>query len=218
MTVIADCDLAADDLAIGRAVPEGARVELARVSERPEGAVGYFWVTGGPAERLRSRLAEQRVVERVGRLDGPERTDGGDSRRFHGRYRVDREALLAAAFDHDGTVLEATGDADQWSLLLQFPDENRFGRFRHSVTRDHAASLAVDRVYAPADDESPATVLTPRQRETLVTAYEEGYFDVPRRITLVDLAENLGVSDQAVSERLRRGEAELVRTQLLDGD
>jgi predicted DNA binding protein len=38
----------------------------------------------------------------------------------------------------------------------------------------------------------------------LVAAVEEGYFAVPRRTTLVEIAEGIRVSDQAVSERLRR--------------
>jgi hypothetical protein len=47
-------------------------------------------------------------------------------------------------------------------------------------------------------------LLTPVQRRTLVVAIEQGYFEIPRQSTLDDLAADLGVSKQAVSERLRR--------------
>jgi predicted DNA binding protein len=51
----------------------------------------------------------------------------------------------------------------------------------------------------------PRDRLTARQRETLRLAHERGYFEIPREVTLDDLADELGVSNQAVSERLRRG-------------
>jgi hypothetical protein len=46
--------------------------------------------------------------------------------------------------------------------------------------------------------------------EALVLAVERGYYDIPRQCTTAQLAAVLGVSDQAVSERLRRGIATLV--------
>jgi hypothetical protein len=33
---------------------------------------------------------------------------------------------------------------------------------------------------------------------------EGGYYDIPRRMSTKDLAEEFGVSDQAITERLRR--------------
>jgi predicted DNA binding protein len=33
-------------------------------------------------------------------------------------------------------------------------------------------------------------------------AYERGFFEIPRRVTLDELGEELGISNQSVSERL----------------
>lgn len=44
--------------------------------------------------------------------------------------------------------------------------------------------------------------LTDRQRETLVTAYEMGYFDNPRGTTAVECAESLGISQSTFSQHL----------------
>ena len=52
--------------------------------------------------------------------------------------------------------------------------------------------------------------------EALVLAVERGYYDIPRQCTTAQLAAVLGVSDQAVSERLRRGIATLVEGTLGD--
>lgn len=48
--------------------------------------------------------------------------------------------------------------------------------------------------------------LTDRQRDVLLYAYEEGYYDVPRRTTLSDLARELDVDESTVAEHLRRAE------------
>lgn len=47
--------------------------------------------------------------------------------------------------------------------------------------------------------------LTTGQRDLVVAAYEAGYFDVPRETTLVELGEELEISDSAVSQRLAVG-------------
>nr|WP_084383819.1 helix-turn-helix domain-containing protein [Halalkalicoccus paucihalophilus] len=52
--------------------------------------------------------------------------------------------------------------------------------------------------------------LTPIQRETLLLAIERGYYEIPRQCTTLKLAEELGVSDQAITERLRRAIVTLV--------
>jgi predicted DNA binding protein len=42
-------------------------------------------------------------------------------------------------------------------------------------------------------------------------AVRRGYYDIPRRTSMGELAAELGISDQAVSERLRRAIVALVR-------
>jgi predicted DNA binding protein len=58
--------------------------------------------------------------------------------------------------------------------------------------------------------------LTERQYETVVSAYEHGYYDVPRKINQEELAEYFGISHQALSERLRRGHRNLIANTLFD--
>jgi len=49
----------------------------------------------------------------------------------------------------------------------------------------------------------------------LTTAVERGYFKVPRRISLVDIADEHGISDVEASERLRT-EIDIVLREHLD--
>ncbi|MFD1512508.1 helix-turn-helix domain-containing protein [Halomarina rubra] len=60
------------------------------------------------------------------------------------------------------------------------------------------------------DDQLNGVPLTPHEREVLLTALDRGYFEVPRRISIVALAEEVGVSDREVTEHLRRAMAKVL--------
>ncbi len=52
--------------------------------------------------------------------------------------------------------------------------------------------------------------LTEKQEEMLIVAYLMGYYSFPRRISLRELAERLGISVSTLAEHLRRAEAKVV--------
>ncbi len=58
--------------------------------------------------------------------------------------------------------------------------------------------------------DSPLAALTDRQREVLGTAYEMGYYDVPRTVGTADVAADLGVDPSTVAEHLQRAERNLI--------
>lgn len=60
------------------------------------------------------------------------------------------------------------------------------------------------------DLESVLPDLSPRQRETLLVAYEEGYYEIPRKTTTDELASRLGVERRTAEDHLRRAENKLV--------
>lgn len=57
-----------------------------------------------------------------------------------------------------------------------------------------------------------ARLLTPRQRIVFDAAMHEGYWETPRRITLTNLAENIGVSKSTLSVQLHRIEGMVFNT------
>lgn len=59
--------------------------------------------------------------------------------------------------------------------------------------------------------------LTHRQREVVRTAYEMGYYEIPRRVSTVDVAAELELDQSTVSEHLQRAEHNLL-THVLDAD
>jgi Predicted DNA binding protein len=58
--------------------------------------------------------------------------------------------------------------------------------------------------------------LTDTQREALVLAYERGYFNSPRESSLEAIGEELGITQQSLSSRLRRGHRRLIENTLID--
>ena len=72
------------------------------------------------------------------------------------------------------------------------------------------AGFRLHRLTRDGDPEPPGDGLTDRQEEALRIAYERGYFEIPRRATLDDVAAELGITPSSASERLRRAQTELV--------
>lgn len=55
-----------------------------------------------------------------------------------------------------------------------------------------------------------SSLLTDRQQELLELAVSEGYYEMPRRVTLSDLADQVNVSAGTVGEHLRKIEAKVI--------
>jgi len=53
-------------------------------------------------------------------------------------------------------------------------------------------------------------IVTRRQEEIVKTAYERGYYDYPRRITIRELAKIFGISPSTLSEILQRAERNII--------
>ena len=75
--------------------------------------------------------------------------------------------------------------------------------------------VKLERIY-PLESEARETPsqrwdLTPAQEESLRTALEMGYFEIPRATSTEAVADELGISKSAFLERLRRGEQALFR-------
>ncbi|WP_297092440.1 helix-turn-helix domain-containing protein [Thermococcus sp.] len=59
-------------------------------------------------------------------------------------------------------------------------------------------------------ESSPLSKLTKRQAEVLLLAYKSGYFDTPRRVTLRELSQMLGLSPSTVKEHLRKAQRKVL--------
>lgn len=58
--------------------------------------------------------------------------------------------------------------------------------------------------------------LTPRQKQIFLSAYNAGYFDIERRISMTDLARDLNISTKSLQEMLRRSILKVVTQYIKD--
>lgn len=216
MSVIVDVRVPASGFELGRAlrVQFGERVELETLVPLGERAIPLLWVYHVDREAFVASATAHPSVRELREMDAFD-----DRSLFALEWAVETDGVLRAIVSNGGQLLEATGSHEEWRLELRFPDHEAVSAFRAACDGANVP-LTVRRVVHPDGDDERDYGLTALQRETLLLAVESGYYDVPRRCTTVELGEKLGVSDQAVTERLRRGIATLVTNVFVasDGD
>ncbi|WP_010612731.1 helix-turn-helix domain-containing protein [Halococcus hamelinensis] len=107
-------------------------------------------------------------------------------------------------------LLGATITRHGATVRMEFPDHEALSTYRDwclEHDRDFSLNSLTD---ARSESTLDSQSLTSSQREILSLAIEHGYFGIPRGISMVELAAECGVSDQAASERLRRGLSNLL--------
>lgn len=174
----------------------------------------FFWAEGDDLDAFESGLAADPTVSRPTVLA---ETEG---RRLY-RVTFTEAGEAAATFrtwgELDLVMLESRATVDDWHVRIQLPDREALSGFVDAC-RDRGLSFGIDAIYSANDGvDELGGVLTDVQREALVVAHEAGYFEIPRSASLEDVADRLGVSPQAASERLRRGMAAVVETRLRRG-
>lgn len=208
LVVITDISIAADQFELGRLFEPypDVEIEVERVIPTRRNLVPLFWVSGAPSAEVEELLAEAPLVEGVEVL-----TEADDRTLF----RVDWSPTVDPFFDplveSQGEVLRAKGGPDAWEFRVQFTDRAAFRTFREGCT-DRDVDVELLRLYDPTPPDTEDTLLTDPQRDALVAAHDAGYWKVPRGTTVGELGGRLGISAQAVSERLRRGTDRLVDT------
>lgn len=108
-----------------------------------------------------------------------------------------------------GELLGGRATNGRWEIDMRFPDREAFTNY-HEFLAARGVELELHRLADGPSVQPDDAVITDSQREALALALEHGFFDVPRETGLTTIAETLGISEQAVSERLRRGQARLV--------
>jgi DNA-binding CsgD family transcriptional regulator len=116
--------------------------------------------------------------------------------------------------------------AETYALIIETPIEFVHGNsVGMTVIGDHemlraatdempeSLTIAVDQVgtYAP-DRRDMLSTLTDRQLEVFRTAVELGYYEIPRRATHEEIADQLGCAPSTVDEHLRKAESRVLQS------
>ncbi|MDJ1434444.1 helix-turn-helix domain-containing protein [Halostagnicola sp. A-GB9-2] len=208
MTTVVELEVPAERLGLARTFDRVQTFEF-----QVSGLIGegppLVYVSGPERERVESALERDPSVDVIATLD-----DASDGRwllrlEFNQGIKTFQEIVS----ENDGAILEASGQDGTWSVKLLFHDREAVSEC-HSLFEQHEFAATVTRVSSMNDTSNGQTPLTEIQYETILKAHELGYFDVPRQVTLEELASELDISHQALSERLRRSHSALVSAEL----
>ncbi|AUV80740.1 helix-turn-helix domain-containing protein [Salinigranum rubrum] len=215
MSVITELRVAPDEFELGRLMnlSDHTTVVLERMVPLGQTPVPFFRVRDADRDTFEGTLQRHPSVETLTRLH---RQDGETL--YALEWIASRDRFFSAMTETGAQLVSATGTPDSWTFELRFPSHEALSRF-HEYCEEADIPITVDRIYSPTTPGmGPWFGLTPEQRTTLVSAVRGGYYDIPRRMSTQDLADEFGISDQAITERLRRGIASLVEHTLLPTD
>jgi predicted DNA binding protein len=213
--VVLEFAVPAETLALSKTLEEfpDIIIEFEQLVPTNHSPLPYFWATDGNTPAFQETVADDPHVARItkvttfeeGALYGLEWSEGTDGLLEWSHTNGDRIA-----------VLHARGQADEWALKLRFPDRATLWSFRNFCD-DRGIDLRIIRLYDLLQPKMGEYNITAKQREALLRALEMGHFAIPREATLEDVAESLDISARATSERLRRGQTNLVSNTLTIG-
>lgn len=206
-TVIVDIAVPGEALSIGRPFAKYPHVELTleQISQTADENVALVWVAADEASALQEALREDSLSKRVEAL-----TEIGGRTLLEIRLTAELDAICSTVADANAEVISGERSATEWELRLHFRTREQFGAFR-AASRKLGLPIRIRRIFNPTwpTEENP---LTEEQTDALATAWKNGYFEVPRRCSLQEVAAELNISDNSASQRIRRGLSTLVGT------
>lgn len=216
MSTIAAVELDTEEFALGHSLPSltNGKLEVVRVAATNETTVvPYVRVTGENLDEFDEALDADPSVKSWRLVD-----DLGDERLYRMEWIEDILLIVHLLLEEEGVVLEMHGHPDEWRLRILLPDRNSLTETAQ-FCEDRDITFVIKHIYELNGSVGRGQYgLSKDQYEVLTTALERGYFDVPRNVTMGDLASQLGISQQAVSERLRRGHKNLLESTLDVGE
>ena len=215
MSVITELRFRSADFELGRILRvEGiTSIELETLVPIGNATVPLFWIHNATRDSFIETVQRHPAVNCASEVDVFE-----DRTLFMLDWDANHDHLFRGIGENEGQLLSATGTPETWDFELRFPGHDALSEFM-THCEDAQVLLEVIRVYNPAKpDAGPWYGLTGSQREAITLAVEMGYYDIPRGCTTKELADELGISDQAVTERLRRAIVALATYTLLPSE
>lgn len=212
MSVIAHLRIPSDSFELGRILDlqRGASVELENMVPLGEKAVPFISIHDAAHEAFEENVRNHPSVEGLRTV-----SQHDDQTLYALDWEVSRDLFFQGMMETDAQLLSATGTTDAWEFELRFPDHQKLSAFQEYCLDAHI-KLEVGRIYNPTrPGQGPWYGLTNTQRDTFLRAVQGGYYSIPRRMSTQDLAEEFDISDQAVTERLRRAIVTLVENTLI---
>ncbi|WP_138006508.1 helix-turn-helix domain-containing protein [Halalkalirubrum salinum] len=211
MSVVAEFTIDADEFLLGQIFSQDsvAHLELECVVPASRQIMPYVWIYGNGLDQTESSIRDSEQVETLTKLD---QTD--DSALYRIEWGDEQEGLIDGIIETNATILEARRK-EKWFFRIRFDSHRQLTAF-NTFCRRHSISVKLHNLYSLTDSGTPPKFeLTDSQRETLFQAVRDGYFEVPRRTTLGEVGDKIGITEQTASENLRRGANKVLKNVLL---
>lgn len=211
MSVVGEFTIPAESFVLEHALSTAPDITLEAdrlATHSPDEVFPYFWAIGGDLELFQQALEDDPTTTAV---SVAEETDKEVLYRLE--WQRDVLDLIQQMIDHHAAISEAKAQDGQWHLRLRFTDEQLVSKFQ-SYFQEHGHHFEVHNLVHPSQPRQREYGLTPEQYTALVTAVKGGYFNIPRATSIDELSESLGISGNAVSQRLRRGTDAVLRSAL----
>ncbi|WP_122088644.1 helix-turn-helix domain-containing protein [Halalkalicoccus subterraneus] len=181
------------------ALPD-VEVEIERIIPGADVIIPYFWVRGVPTDDITTAFSDHPGVKDLRLIDSIE-----DEHLLRVEWEPDYVGILTTLTETGVPLVGAVGTTEQWTFDIRGDTQEDIAAFmRLCRERDIPVTLTALHALTPVETVSEKT-LTDAQQEIIDLAYERGYFESPRQVTMEELGEELGISQQAVASRLRRG-------------
>lgn len=211
MAIIGDFTVSAGSFALDTALADAPDMIVRAdrlASHSTEDVLPFLWASKGDFETFREGLRNDSTVESA--TVAAERSGSVLYKLQWSQIFVD---LIDEMINQHAAIVEADARAGNWRLKLRFTKEGQVSSFQKHFSEKNL-TFEVNQLYHPTAPRQREYDLTPEQRDTLVMALDKGYFKVPRDLSIEELADEFGISANAISQRIRRGSANLVRNTL----
>jgi predicted DNA binding protein len=188
----------------------GATVELERLIPHETLIIPYFWVRGVDTEDIEAAFDPHVGVTDIRLVDSVE-----DQYLMRAEWEQAYFGVLSALAKANVVVLSGIGTEDEWRFEVRGESQETMAEFREDCQKNDIP-IDITAVHAMLPIKGEGYELTETQREALVLAYERGYFDTPREASLEEIADELGITQQSLSSRLRRGHRRLIGATLVN--
>ena len=175
-------------------------VELERLIPSQDVVIPYFWVRGTEVEDIEAAFTEHPGVNGIQLVDSV-----ADEYLLRVEWSLKYEDVLTVLTETEIPLIKATGTNKQWTFDIRGDSRSDVATF-HTRCREVGIPVTLTALHDLTPVETGIKeALTDKQQEALVLALERGYFESPREVTMKELGEELGISQQAVAARLRHG-------------
>lgn len=175
-------------------------VELERVVPGSTAVIPYFWVRGVQSDDIEAAFSDHPGVQNLELIDSVDH-----EYLLRVEWDPDYEGVLSTLAETQVPLIEGVGTARGWMFEIRGDDRGDIAAFQR-LCRERDIPITMTALHAlTALETGTEAALTDAQEEALILAYERGYFNSPRDVTMEELGAELGISQQAVASRIRRG-------------